>query len=337
MLKELRIKNFRIHENLNITFGPRVNCIIGDNAVGKSTILRAIRYAALNQPSGDSVRKWGSKKTTVRLDYKKHKILRIKSNSKNIYKLDDKKFTAFGRSGVPDEIKKILGLSEINFQGQHDTPFWFSNTAGEVSRKLNSIVNLEVIDKTLSTIAANIHKSNITVEIIEQRLKEVKEKKDSLKYVKEMHISLLSIESLEKAKIENIGKLAVIEQLLQSGRIYVIEADVCQKRLSVAVLVMRTYLKRRQNSKKLKSLSNLVQSAVSLQKIIDNVPPVIDHIIRLHEDRQKNEAEQMILEDIIYNIQYYKEKLCPLRKKIKTNERKLRKMEAKGCPLCGKT
>jgi DNA replication and repair protein RecF len=41
-IQELSIKNFRNYNNLNITFSPEVNFIIGNNGVGKTNILEAI-------------------------------------------------------------------------------------------------------------------------------------------------------------------------------------------------------------------------------------------------------------------------------------------------------
>jgi AAA15 family ATPase/GTPase len=44
-LKSLIIKNFRVLEDIDVEFDPRVNVIVGPNAVGKTTLLEAIRFA----------------------------------------------------------------------------------------------------------------------------------------------------------------------------------------------------------------------------------------------------------------------------------------------------
>lgn len=46
-IKELRLQNFRNYEELELTFSPAANIIIGDNAQGKSNILEAVSYLAL--------------------------------------------------------------------------------------------------------------------------------------------------------------------------------------------------------------------------------------------------------------------------------------------------
>jgi DNA replication and repair protein RecF len=45
-IRDLTIKNFRNYVNLNITFSPEINFIIGDNGVGKTNILEAITVAS---------------------------------------------------------------------------------------------------------------------------------------------------------------------------------------------------------------------------------------------------------------------------------------------------
>jgi len=44
-LKNLVVKNFRALEDIHCEFGPRINVIVGPNAIGKTTVLQAIRLA----------------------------------------------------------------------------------------------------------------------------------------------------------------------------------------------------------------------------------------------------------------------------------------------------
>lgn len=41
-IRSLYLKNFRLYEEANFTFGPRINLICGPNAIGKTTILEAL-------------------------------------------------------------------------------------------------------------------------------------------------------------------------------------------------------------------------------------------------------------------------------------------------------
>ena len=48
-IRELKLKNFRNYDNLNINFGNNLNIIIGDNAQGKTNILEAIYFLSITK------------------------------------------------------------------------------------------------------------------------------------------------------------------------------------------------------------------------------------------------------------------------------------------------
>jgi DNA repair ATPase RecN len=185
MIESIIIRNFRLHKKLTIEFDPQVTTIIGKSYAGKSTIIRALKWACLNRPPGMSVIRWGSKYAKAILKVDGHKITRYRGKGNNLYNLDEKKLAAFGND-VPSCIAKLLNVNENNFQGQHSLPFWFGETAGEVSRKLNGIVNLSVIATTLSTVNSMLNKAKARVDISKERLAETKRKKKELAFVDEM-------------------------------------------------------------------------------------------------------------------------------------------------------
>ena len=43
-MKQIRVENFRCYDNLTVNLKPGVNLLIGDNASGKTTVLKACRY-----------------------------------------------------------------------------------------------------------------------------------------------------------------------------------------------------------------------------------------------------------------------------------------------------
>ena len=44
-LKSLMVRNFRALEEIDVTFDNRVNVMVSPNAIGKTTVLEAIRFA----------------------------------------------------------------------------------------------------------------------------------------------------------------------------------------------------------------------------------------------------------------------------------------------------
>jgi DNA repair protein SbcC/Rad50 len=188
---KLSIRNYGANERLDIDLDPHVTCITGESYRGKSWVTRAIKWTALNRPSGTRFIRWGSKQCVVRIETEKHKVVRKRGKSVNSYEVDGHPLKAFGNN-VPDKVRRILNLSEINFQVQQEMPhgdgplFWFALTTGQVSKRLNAIVNLDVIDRTLGNLQTVVHKAKATLDVCRERRKDAKEKAESLAYVEEM-------------------------------------------------------------------------------------------------------------------------------------------------------
>lgn len=199
MLERLSIKNFQKHRGLVIELDPGITVLTGESDVGKSSVLRALRWIATNRPSGNEFIRNGAKVTQVCMELDGGStVLRQKGGNRNVYKTDGKVCTAFGQD-VPDDIRNLLNTGPVNFQQQHDPPFWLTLSPGEVSRELNQIVNLGSIDASLSSIASELRKAKTTVEVSEGRLKEAKEREETLRWVIKASEELAIIEERERA------------------------------------------------------------------------------------------------------------------------------------------
>ncbi len=213
MIKSLRIRNFQKHENLKIKFDPHVTTIIGPSDVGKSAIIRALRWVALNKPRGDSFLREGAEEVSITLRTTDHVIKRRRGKT-NTYSLNGSKFTAFG-STVPDEIADVLNLSDLNFQGQHDpSGFWFAMSPGEVSRQLNSIVDLGSIDSTLSNLSAMLRKARTEEGLIEKRIEKARHEREELREAKKADRALKEVEGLAATSTEKAQWAFLLRVLL---------------------------------------------------------------------------------------------------------------------------
>src|SRR5688572_27745475 len=157
--------DFQCHEQLSITFDPLVTCVVGRNGVGKSAAIRALHWVAFNRPLGDSVIRWGQKSCKVKLITKARKVVREKGDGVNCYRLDGRRYDALG-TNVPSVVSGVLGLAEVNFQKQVEGPFWLSQSAPEVAREMNKVVDLEVIDRSMSYASAKIRSCNSEVKVL---------------------------------------------------------------------------------------------------------------------------------------------------------------------------
>lgn len=152
MIKRVELTNFQSHPNTVLPFHPGVNVIVGASDSGKTAILRAMRWAIWNRPTGDSFRSsWGGattvKITTEELD----DVARARTDKENSYWLQADELKAFG-ADVPEEIQKALNINEINFQQQLDRPFLLDDNPGAVAAHFNRIAHLDRIDNSTALV-----------------------------------------------------------------------------------------------------------------------------------------------------------------------------------------
>lgn len=196
MLEQLTVENFQAHHHLSIDLDPTVTTIVGPSDAGKSAVIRALIWLATNRPLGATFIRDGTKQTRVALLVDGHEIIRTRGKSVNTYSIDGEELKAFGND-VPSEIADLLNLSSINLQGQHDSPFWFSNTAGEVSRQLNQIVDLSIIDRTLGNLDKASRSTAAEVRTLEQQEARAKEERATLSWARKAQGDIEGVEEQE--------------------------------------------------------------------------------------------------------------------------------------------
>lgn len=335
MISKVEIRGFTAHRKCDIEFGPNVTTLTGSSFTGKSTILHAIRFVCMNRPSGDKMISWGAEKTSVRLTIDKKKIVRRKGKGNNSYTLDKQKYEAFGNN-VPQPIADLVNMSDINFQGQHDAPFWFRETAGEVSRQLNAIINLEVIDKTLANIASRIRKTKTTIEVTQERLDNAIEDKKELDYIVELDKDLVDIEKLEKAKTQIAVESTTLRDIIEGYIRHRSQRDNAAGAVSGGVAV----LKKGQIWLKIKGLAetldNHVKTGIRTTKIIQAAPESITPLDKLKIKWTEQKEKRSYLQDLICEIQNGKEKLCQIKIGLEGVKKQFARVAEGRCPICGK-
>jgi len=221
-IKQLKLIDFQAHKSFVLDLDPLVTTLCGKSDIGKSSIIRSIRWLALNRPAGDAFIRHGKSRTTAILRTKDHSIYRKKGKGLNAYKLDDKELKAFGVN-VPSEVQELLKLGDVNFARQHEAPFWFMKSPGEVSKELNSIINLGLIDKTLANLASRLRETRAEATVSESRLAESRTEREQLAWVKEADAELKVVEKQENVVKQLKEKLTAMHILLET----ILEAEQC--------------------------------------------------------------------------------------------------------------
>ncbi len=215
MIESIEIRNFQAHENLKVVLGP-VNTVLGKTNSGKSSFLRAFRWLARNMPDGERFISWNKKfaKVTVVADGKT--ITRKRSKRFNGYMIDGKELKAVGKCKVPEEIERVLNVGPINFAGQHDAAFFFSDTPGQVAKNLNSIINLDVIDRTMATAASSVREARAVEQVTRSRLADARKRVKELAWVKQLDIDLKEVEASQARLDELEAKQIRLQEMLDA-------------------------------------------------------------------------------------------------------------------------
>ena len=130
ILKLLSIVNFKNYHNLQIEFSNNINCLLGDNGIGKTNLLDSIYYLAFcrsyfNVLDIDNIH-YGDDFFMIRGDFENENQKHIKihcslKNKKKIFKLNDKKYNRLSEHIgkiplviiTPLDSNLILGGAEI--------------------------------------------------------------------------------------------------------------------------------------------------------------------------------------------------------------------------------
>lgn len=338
-LLSIELNNFQAHEKTVVVFSPTITTIKGPTDVGKSAILRALRWVCLNDIAGDEFIKEGEKKTIVALELNVDgggkEIVRVRSagGAINTYELDDEEYKAFGQ-GVPSDVVKLLKLNEINFQGQHDSPFWFNETAGEVSRRLNAVVDLTVIDSALSSIASEVGTARSRVALTTERLTEAKNDYENLKpqearieqftFLKEHH------DRLDKIK-ENHNRLETLVERARHGRDQVKELE---ERTADGEGVLTAAKEALDCSRQVNTLDRILTD-ILIQEGKAQPPPNFKPIEGLFDDWQVCDEKAKELSRLVESATRASATVDNTVKALETAEKRFhQETKGKKCPLC---
>lgn len=337
MLERLELQNFQPHENFVVDFDPCITTIVGPTDAGKSSILRGLKWICLNQPAGNGLIKRGTAHARGRLKVDNHKLSRKRGKSTNKYVLDGTSLEALTKSGVPDGVAVVLNVSVLNFSGQHDAAFWLSETPGQVSRELNAIINLGVIDSTLAALASGLSKARAVEGVCVDRLAAARLQKEAL-----AHLVSLD-EALKQAEWAN-AKWELVRTT---------QGDL-QEALSKAEAAQTALQKAKERAALASKASNLAQEALQAQQAREALSSLLEELGGAKTAKEKPIPDVGPLEKAVWAwskakeargelqvlLQEWEERQSKRQKGdelVITLEKKLQKLIGKKCPVCGRS
>jgi exonuclease SbcC len=353
MLNKILIENFQSHEKTEIDLCSGVNIIHGLSQAGKTAIFRALSWVFFNRPSGFRFHSSFAKDdfTRVTLLFDNCKVILKKTEKSSSYVLETKngiqEFSAIG-SNVPDTIKNVLNISELNISSQLDPPFLVLNSPGEIGRLFNTVTNSEKADEFVGILTSAINKKKASISSLEKDLEgiysqieriEKVEKYDKL-FVK--YSSMLEKEELLDDSIEIIKdryqKLLVKQKLI-------LEIDIgLLDRLSTRLEKAEQYIEK--HAFKLDKVTTSYRKLCAVLERLDDDQRRLDHSTEIFDLSKEIISKLEELEDgiiktneIILNIR----KILSLKESIDNKTQTLKELKNKYleelsvnniCPYC---
>ena len=334
MFEELQVRNFRRNKKRNISLG-QITTIRGATGKGKSSLVGAFKWACFNRPSGDSFINWDSDFAAVRLVFDRDQtVIRRKSSSNNTYKLNGEVFKAFG-TNVPDPVSAALNVSDINFRLQAAGHFWFSETAGEVSRQLNDIVNLSVIDGALAHLASCQREARTLITHTETHIKTLEEELKELDFVDAMSADFDKLSDQYNRVTDLDEERLRLEFLTGEAVRHRRRGDRASKRLTEAKKVLICCQSTQKMARSVKRLRKLIDSALKYKKKsikkYPNIYPLLKQQTIIEETTKKIKRLKLLINNALLQNQ-----IASMENMLAQKQAKYDTLMKGRCPLCGR-
>ena len=352
MIQKILIKNYQSHKESELIMDPGVNIIIGASDSGKTAIIRALRWAIWNKPSGNSMRShWGGK-TSVEIITDDCRISRSK-DKEELYTLGDSEFKAF-RTEVPEEIQKALNMSEINLQRQLDNPFLISETSGNVAQHFNKVAKLDSIDKGLQNINSSINQLNSTIgkEAVKDKpatglIKQINDKQKELAgfaYLEKFEIEVEVLEELDKqynTTVEKERKLKILLINIEDVSTKIDQyKDILELEKPVEALLKlfeekQAYLGDHLDLESLISLINNVDVSIKEVQALTELENPVNSLLKLYNNLEIAENNEIKLSKTLSTLESINTSIESKTSSIKALEVEFKEGMGSICLLCG--
>ena len=250
-IKKVILENFQSHKYTEIEFDQYLNVIVGPSDHGKTAIIRALKWALFNEPSGDFFIREGEKECSVSLIFSDGtKVKRYRSKTKNAYYLytnegEEITFEGFG-TNVPEEIMDSTSMRKVNLDSnnsnsinigeQLEGPFLLSEKNATKANAIGRLVGVHIVDDALKDSLKDIRNLNIKVKNHEEILKGLESDLNEYDYLDDLIQKSKLVEDLKKQIYNNQQKLNRLIQLCE---------DI--NRINKKIVILQEYLERLDN------------------------------------------------------------------------------------------
>lgn len=318
-IKKVILENFQSHKYTEIEFDKYLNVIVGPSDHGKTAIIRGIKWALFNEPSGDYFIREGETECSVTIFFSNNtKIKRYRSKSKNYYYICDNEgnetvLEGFGTK-LPEEviektsIKKILLDSNvsnaINIGEQLEGPFLLSETTSTRANAIGRLVGVHIIDDALRDTLRDINKLRGKKRIYEETLEKLNKELKEYDYLDKLQLVSKKLTVIKEKIREKQNKLDNLSRRQEE-----------LNKINKDILLYKKFLS------KLEELDRISEIEKELGVKIKSFSYIANRYERINEIKKSIEKDKLILRSLM-NI----EKIEKSYKIISNKEKRLLKL-----------
>ncbi len=349
MINSIQAGNFQSHKDLFLKLHPGVNAIIGPSDSGKTAIFRLLNWIINNKPAGDEFRSWWGGGTSGYIDLEEGFLIgRIKTDSDNLYTVtkadgSEDEYRAFGQA-VPEDIQKILNISDINFRFQHDSPFLLGQSAGTNARYFNNLVNLDLIDKALYNINHRLKDEKNRLQNKEDSKLELEKKLKEYEWLDDADTKLKETEELDrrlqyaKKEYRELDELSSNFKAIKKRLKDINEVLKFKEKIDELLIIDKKIDQLCEEESRLKGLKEeliKVKSKIKrCNKIIAYENKVMD-LLAIEQEIRIQENKRDRLSKVFKEYSELKYKLEMVSNKLNKTEDEFNRLMPNVCPLCG--
>lgn len=300
-------------------------------------MLRLLRWVCLNKLAGkpDEYVRWGAPKMRGTLFVDGRRVTRTKGRKgENKYLLDGSPFSAF-RDSVPAEIASLLCMDADNFQRQMDPQFWLADSAGQVARNLNQIVNLEVMDNAQAAAHRKLRTAKVKLEVCAERLVQASEQRKALAWVPGANRLLSKLEKIDKrldVKRSTIAQAGRTLSAVVDARRALVRASRGLPEARNAVAIGRRHA---EAAERVKLARELVREVIKARDSLGVKPSDISGLRAMRKQFDAFAEKRRLGTELIQEYQRQEDRLCLLRKTLSGMKKSLSTHAPRRCPTCG--
>ena len=356
MIESLHLVNFETHQDTLIKFCPGINVVKGSTDQGKSTIRRAVTYVVSSRPvQGRANDKSKDSYVTMRCTGIPP-ITRGRvggKKGKNYYRIGAKEISggtdplkAFKRT-VPEEISRMLDLSEVNIQEQFKEYYLLQSTAGQVAKTIHKLLGMDMVDKTAKVANSAIMAQTKLLLSRKTQIENIKEDIKKYGYIEtldadlgDLEFAIQDYEELESKSYNlttSLERCRILQQRIAATKIPQLVESEAKVLITEILKVNEQEVKFDKLHQAIKAVDKVANKQKELKKWLQVEKEAIELQKEIIELQTQNEKSHR-LADLITQLQENQGQTTNVQEVIRynTNELAALKKKLKICPICKK-